>query len=890
MAVGGIIVSDSRKWISIAVTVSAVFLVGLQAVDHPTGVAIVVDEDASVPLVAAMIVVSSGSAVETPDTVGMSHLLEHLLFDGTTTRARKEIYDAFDGKGVLYNAFTREDFVAYFIVAPTEAFRDSFEILCDMVFQSVFPDDELAKERKVVIEELTRDNERPESRAYDRFRLFALADTPYRFPVIGYRDTVSSVTKETIYDHYRRIYRPKNMTFIFSGNLSQKDAEALVSEFVPADRDRAETVVESRYPNGSAPTYNHRITVFSEALPQARLYLALPAPPAHSPDVPAFSLLLDHLNDSSFSFQRALTASDNSPIASASFSYSAYRFAAWTEVQIELTQPEDYRVALDRVAASLSVLTPDFADAETTRKKARAARVSDLYFNESLTYRAMNVASQIGIGRTTDFLRFLREAPATVTPEQLRAVAAKYFAPFRFRGALVLPEGSALNLPEVITWAPPAPEVTEYALTGGAVLIVKRNTSAPVFAAHLLTRKRMALPAASKPGVPELAFRLLFPRSPAQGGVSLEDFGGRLKVTDDLSIPFDDYYYSRNYGYVRLEAPMDAAERALAFFLSGVFSPALSEEALRDAKKDFSRQLLSLRSRSSHLAGNALYKALFPDSLLGAAFPGDPDGLPAVTLPDILQYYSQAFRPENLIISVVSNLPAETVRRTVDAALSQKITEELPIFPPVHPPHAGADRIHIPAQGPQATIYFATPLPGFSSHDFARWQVATLVLSALVAEDIREKRGLAYSVGAGLDWGTDYSVLRISMGTSPENTAVAVSAILDLLAGLGAGPPPDDAALAKAVNQYWGRHLRYHQSAINQAYYLGYSAYLTGRFQWDLDQIDALRGVRASEVQAILRDLADPSVWRVVVAGQVNPFEGGSPSTSPSPVTSPGGA
>lgn len=857
------------------VAIASLLFAGLQTVEHPTGARIIVDEDPSLPLVAAMVIVSSGSTVETPDIVGMSHLLEHLLFDGTTTRTRKEIYDAFDDMGVLYNAFTREDFVAYFVVSPSDSFRQSFEILCDMIFYSVIPEEELAKERQVVIEELTRDAESPESRAYDRFRLFALERTPYMYPVIGYKETVSSIPRRTIYEHYRRIYQPQNMTFLFSGNISEESARALVSELVPSGNPGLTPDTEPLAPKAAPPIFDNQLGVFSEALPSARLYLAMPAPPSTSPDVPAFTLLLDHMNDETLPFQKALRGGDSSPIVSASFSYSPHRLSAWTEAQIELARPEDYHRALDRLAEALTLLRTETGTPETIQKKARAAIVSDLYSNENLTYRAMNLANQIGIGRTADFIAFLQEAPLTVTLEEMRATARKYFSRLRFRGALFVPPGTTLNLPEVVTWTPPSTQTAEFALPQGAVLIVKRSLTAPVFAAHLLTRKRLALPAASKPGVPELTFRMLFRPRTSGSGPSLDDFGGRIKVTDDPFIPFDDYYYSRHYGFVRLEAPMDAADRALSYFLAGIFSPSLSEDVLREVKKEVSRNLLSLRSRSSYLADNALHQALFGDSLLGTAFPGDPDRLPDISLSDILQYYSQAFRPENLIISIVSNLPVETVKAKVESALLQEKSEEAPSYPPVPLPQATPRRIYVPSEGPQATIYFALPLPGYSRDRFAPWQVATLVLSDLLAEEIREKRGLAYSVGANLEWGKEYSLLRISMGTSPEKTVEAVTAISDLLGGLGASLPVDESVLRRAVNQYWGRHLRYHQSAINQAYFLAYSYYLTGTSEWDMSQIDWLRKVRPEEVQEILRDLADPARWTVVVAGRINPFPDG---------------
>lgn len=861
-----------RKTVSVAFLLASLLFSALESVNHPSRATIVVDEDPSVPLVVAMVVVASGSTAETPDIIGMSHLLEHLLFDGTTTRSRREIYDAFDRAGVLYNAFTREDFVAYFIVAPSEVFSNSFEVLCDMLFDSVIPDDELVKERKVVIEELTRDNERPELRAYHRFLLFALAGTPYMYPVIGYRETVSTVSRETIHRHYREIYQPQRMTFIFAGNLSAKEAYSRVSACIPDTRTTGFSARTSTLPDVSSPTFDNRLDVATEALAQPRLYLALPAPPPNSPESLSLILLLEHLNDPALSFQRALLG-EGKPISSLSFSYSGHRLASWSEVTIDLASAGDYRKALDQLAEALQRLPDDLVTPDTLRRKARSIIVSDLYTNENLTYRAMNLANHIGIGRDAEFTASIDDALFAASPEQLLSVARKYFVPLRFRGVLFLPEGSDLPFREPIVWSPPASEVTEFTLANGMTLIVKRAPFARVFAAHLLTRHRLGLPAAAKPGVPELTFRMLFRTPGSSANPALEDFAGRLKVTDDPSIPFDDYYYSRRYGFVRLEAPMESSDQALSFFLSGISRPSLSEATLRDAQRELTLSLTSIRERGSYRAENALYKTLFGDSLLATTFPGDPDTVSSITLADILRYYSEAFRPENLIISVVSNLAPEEVRSRVEAFFTREPEDESLQFPALPPPRSDGARVHIPFQSPISTLYFVYPLPGYAPDVYPKWQVAALLLSDILQEEVREKRGLAYSVGAGVDWKPDYSLLRISMTTSAENTTRAVSLLNDLISGLANRSSPDLDDIERAINQYWGRHLRYHQSSINQAYFLGFSKYLTGSWEWDLTHINDLRSVQATEITQAFYEISDPALWTMVVAGSVNPFE-----------------
>ncbi|MBQ3572660.1 MAG: insulinase family protein, partial [Clostridia bacterium] len=121
---------------------------------YENGLKVIVKEIEYLKSVTMGIMVGIGSAYETPEENGISHFIEHVNFKGTTTRSSFEISDEVDSIGAQINAFTAKDVTCYYIKCIDEHTEKSFEILSDIFLNSVYPEEELEKERTVIIEEI----------------------------------------------------------------------------------------------------------------------------------------------------------------------------------------------------------------------------------------------------------------------------------------------------------------------------------------------------------------------------------------------------------------------------------------------------------------------------------------------------------------------------------------------------------------------------------------------------------------------------------------------------------------------------------------------------------------------------------------------------------------
>ena len=168
-----------------------------------------------------------GSRDEPESLAGASHFLEHLLFKGTPARSAKEIANAFDYVGGDVNAFTGKEYTCYYSRVLDENLPMALDVLSDMILNSLIDADELESERKVILEEIAMHEDAPDELVHDLFYRTMFADHPLGRPVLGYNDTISSVSRDEVASYWKERYSPNNLVVAAAGNLEH---EALVAE------------------------------------------------------------------------------------------------------------------------------------------------------------------------------------------------------------------------------------------------------------------------------------------------------------------------------------------------------------------------------------------------------------------------------------------------------------------------------------------------------------------------------------------------------------------------------------------------------------------------------------------------------------------------------------
>lgn len=187
------------------------------------GLTILVDNIDTAKSVAVSYFVNAGSYDEKDYPAGISHFIEHMLFKGTTNRTVKEINKAIDSVGGILNAYTDYIMTKYYCIMPYDQWKLGLDVFSDLIWNHTIPEEELERERTVILEEIKMYNDDPQSVAYEALHNEMHKGTDERLSIIGTVDSVKSITREDILKYIEEFYQPNNITLVVSGNVDENE-------------------------------------------------------------------------------------------------------------------------------------------------------------------------------------------------------------------------------------------------------------------------------------------------------------------------------------------------------------------------------------------------------------------------------------------------------------------------------------------------------------------------------------------------------------------------------------------------------------------------------------------------------------------------------------------
>ncbi|MCX6795427.1 MAG: pitrilysin family protein [Candidatus Falkowbacteria bacterium] len=215
-----------------------------------------------------LIIYKTGSKYEDRKTSGLSHFLEHVMFKGTDKRPNAAVIsNELDSIGGEYNAFTSKEFTGYYIKADTAKFTRALDIISDMVTNSKFADEEINKERGVIIEEANMYDANPMMKIEDVLEQVLYGDTPAGWDTVGFKENIKRWDSEDFKKYFDSQYGVNSATLVFAGNLP-KDANKLAEKFfatLPKNKWHNKLAVKEKQSTPQLLVVNKKIeqTIFS---------------------------------------------------------------------------------------------------------------------------------------------------------------------------------------------------------------------------------------------------------------------------------------------------------------------------------------------------------------------------------------------------------------------------------------------------------------------------------------------------------------------------------------------------------------------------------------------------------------------------------------------------
>lgn len=394
------------------------------------GMRVIVRSDHRAPVAVSMVWYKVGSTDEFNGTTGVSHVLEHMMFKGTKDVPAGEFSKTIAAAGGRENAFTSRDYTGYFETLHKSKLPLAFRLEADRMANLALSQEEFSKEIRVVMEERRqRTDDQPRSVVYEQLMATAFEAHPYRRPVIGWMNDLENMRVEDARQFYKSWYTPNNAILVVVGDVEPQEVFDLAEQYFGRIKSRP---LPARKPQDEPPQLGiKRLTVKAPA-EQPYVLMAYRVPVLRDPDKDWEPYALDMLAgvlDGNEAARLNRTLVREQQLASSAgagydeigrgpglFYLSAVPTAGKTAEQTE----QGLRRELQKLAAE------GVTDEELKRVKAQII-ASQVYQRDSMFFQAREIATAEITGLSYKTLDLMIEKLKQITPEQVQAVAKRYF-------------------------------------------------------------------------------------------------------------------------------------------------------------------------------------------------------------------------------------------------------------------------------------------------------------------------------------------------------------------------------------------------------------------------------------------------------------------------------
>lgn len=836
------------------------------------GLTLIIREDHSAPVVSAQAWCKAGSIDEGRWLgAGLSHMLEHMLFKGTTSRGAGRIDQEVQDAGGYMNAYTSFDRTVYYINVPNTGADTAVDILCDIMRNATLPAEEVDREKQVILREMDMNQDDPGRRASRRLFETAYTRSPYRYTVIGYPDIFNEVQREDLLAFYREKYAPNNIFFVVVGDIKTEAVEARIrTAFAGA---RARPLPPQVLP--AEPNQAGQREIIEEApIEMGHLHIAWHIPDVRHPDTPALDVLATLLG-SGHSSRLYQEVREKQGVA---HSADAWTYSPGNPGLLgvsALIDPAQFSAARAALLAEVARMKEDLVLPAELAKAVKQFTSATLATRKTMQGQAQDLGGNWLAAADLNFSERYLAAVRRVTPEDLQRVARQYLASESRTLYALLPSGSRPKesyAPEITVDSP----IEKFELPNGLRLLVKEDHRLPFVEFRTVFKGGVLAETSRNNGVTLLLAKLLLKgtasRSAEQIVTEIETLGGSI----------DSYGGNNSFGVSAQVLAVDftsGLDLLVDVLLRSVF-PAAALERERQV------QLANIRAQRDHLlnsASRAMRRALFGDGTYGLDAQGSEESVSAIQVADLRQIYDQLVRPNNCVFAIYGDVKTEEVRSAIAESLGawqnrSALAEER------SPALTLAGRRHVTEYRDKKQAVLVIGFPGVSLHNSDRYgleliQESLSDLGSRLFVRIRENLGLAYYVGAQNFLGLQPGYFALYAGTSPEKAGVVEFELLKEAESLRVGGLTES-ELQRAKAKLIGQKKIARQdlgayamtTALDELYGLGYQS---------CDSEDArYQSITLEEIQRVARTYLNPDSCIVAIVRPEDASQAAPPDAS----------
>lgn len=812
------------------------------------------------PVVAVQAWVGVGSADEAPPQAGVAHVVEHMLFKGSSAYGVGELTRAIEGSGGEINAWTSFDHTVYHAVLGRDHLDGAIDALGDALTTPRVDPSELDRERQVILEEIRQGSDDPARSVAQSLFAAAYVAHPYRRPVIGTAETVQRLGEREVVDLIRGYYVADNITLVVAGDVDPSRVRRSVERrfrTMPSGRPARRVAAE---PAQTAP----RAVAAHRDVSEAYVSVGFHVPAARHPDLAALDVAAILLGESeSARLQRLLR--DRDQIVTGAYAHVHALRDPGLFVLSATTRPRDAQKSVGALVDQALSLVDDLSADELDKARIAAeagfirqletaqGRARTLGWNASLTGdpRFAHVyLDRIRAVRRHDIAatvrRYLRSDNATVAailPAPARGRSAAAHAAFA-RSA----EKRVKSALRVAT-APATVAEKRIVLANGMTLLVRRDPSVPVVAMRAVWRGGQRVETTDRAGTSTLLARLI------TRGCGTLDASALADRIDRLGGSLGGVAGRNSFG-LAAEWLAKSWHQGLDLLADCILSPSLSAAELAREKRQLFDDQLAQSDNPTQVAFRLFSEALYGAHPYARDVLGTPAALDDLDRAELAAFYRSHYPVSALTLSIVGDVDIDDVVARVGKRFASSKRAK-PVHPAIAAPHFDGRSDHereVYRYLDRAQAHLVIGYPGATVAAADRFALEVLVAvlggqSGRLFGELRDKQGLVYRVSAHSIEGVDPGFVAVYLSCAPDKLDAAVSAVRRELARVREhGITADE--LERAKSYLVGSHQIAMQRRAAVANAIAYhEAYGLGWRSWAAYD-DAIRAITADEVLA----------------------------------------
>ena len=747
------------------------------------GQTVVIQEVHDNPIVIIDTWIKTGSINETDENNGVAHFLEHLFFKGTSKHPSKEFDQILESKGAVTNAATSKDFTHYYILIPSQYFELALDLHSDMLLNPLIPRKELEKERKVVIEEISKNNDRPTTVLYRNMISGFYKTHPYKRDVIGTKEVIETISREQILDFYNTWYSPQNMTTVIIGDVdTQKALDMVKSKFNKPVGINAKKVV-STYKLDKKPSSMVENKAEMKVETGYILIGFKGCHPMTNKDSYALDVLATILGEGKTSRLYKNIKEQKQLVHSISSSHSSMRDDSIFYVSANYIT-EDMERLKSAIFAEIEKLQKNEITSEEIQKAKNIIERDTFYSRESVSNIASAIGYTVTLTNDTSYYKNYLDNINKVTAEDLKRVAKEYLDIDSAVISIILPskEGKPELKKEIAKnysakLLSQDKTTTKYELENGAILIITQNTANDIIAMEMSSRGGNNLEAI--PGIATITAEAMLKGTKKYKNQELS------LLLEENGIRIAPSAHGDSFG---IAAKFTKNEKDLALDIFEEVATKASFDSF-DVERVKSDKLYSIKTKNNtpdSLAFDEFKTALWEGTPYGNTGKVLKNTIPSIQREDVVAFYNNLFSAQNVVITINGNVDSQEFINYFSRILKNDNKSKIVLsdYKNKFKNLLKNKIVKVDKDSQAVWLLLGWLTDGVNNEkDWATLQVIDSMLgsgmSSRLFTQLRDEQGLAYQVGSTYSANVNKGVFALYIATNPNSTQIAKKGLFE---------------------------------------------------------------------------------------------------------------